>query len=141
MRDYEALVICDPKLEEGDIQKAIDRFSAAITDRDGKVAKIDRWGIRRFAYEINHQNEGYYFAVSFSAAEESVGEIERVVNIADEFIRGKITRANPAGDVPKKAPVAAPAAATPAPTAAPAATEESAASEEPAAAEAQESSN
>ncbi|MGI8775083.1 MAG: 30S ribosomal protein S6 [Actinomycetota bacterium] len=96
MRDYEALVICDAKLEEGDIQKAIDRFTAAITDREGEVVNIDRWGIRRFAYEINHQHEGYYFAVTFRASVESIAEIEHVVNIADEFIRGKITRGAPA---------------------------------------------
>lgn len=113
MRNYEALVICDPKLEEGDMQKAIDRFSAAITDRDGVVTNIDRWGIRRFAYEINHQHEGYYFAVTFSAAEESVAEIERVINIVDEFIRGKITRADPAAAGAKAAPAVSAKAAPP----------------------------
>jgi small subunit ribosomal protein S6 len=115
MRDYEALVICDAKLEEGDIQKAIDRFSTAITDRGGEVANIDRWGVRRFAYEINHQHEGYYFAVTFKAAVESIAEIEHVINIADEFIRGKITRGAPAAAAP-----AAPVTTTPVAAAAPA---------------------
>ncbi len=92
MRDYEAMVIVDPRLEEGEIQKAVDRFTKIITDSGGEVGKVDRWGTRRFAYEINHQNEGYYFVASFRADEELVENLKRTLQISDEFIRGKIVR-------------------------------------------------
>ena len=92
MRDYEAMVIVDSALEEGEIQKAVDRFTQIITDSGGEVAKVDRWGTRRFAYEINHQNEGYYFVTSFRADEGLVENLKRTLQIADEFIRGKIVR-------------------------------------------------
>ena len=92
MRDYEAMVIVDARLEEGDIQKAVDRFSKIITDSGGEVGKVDRWGTRRFAYEINHQNEGYYFVASFRAEEGLVEDLKRTLQISDEFIRGKIVR-------------------------------------------------
>ncbi|MDQ3951747.1 MAG: 30S ribosomal protein S6 [Actinomycetota bacterium] len=92
MRDYEAMVIVDSALEEGEIQKAVDRFTGIITDNGGELAKVDRWGTRRFAYEINHQNEGYYFVASFRADEELVENLKRTLQISDEFIRGKIVR-------------------------------------------------
>jgi small subunit ribosomal protein S6 len=92
MRNYEALVIVDASLEEGEIQKAVDRFSTVITDGGGTVSNVDRWGIRRFAYEIAHKNEGYYFLTNFTAPEESIANLERTVRISDEFIRGKIIR-------------------------------------------------
>lgn len=92
MPEYEALVIVDARLEEGDIQKAVDRFSTAITDAGGTVGKIDRWGVRRFAYEIAHLNEGYYFVAQFTAPEESIENLKRTLQIADEIIRGKIVR-------------------------------------------------
>jgi small subunit ribosomal protein S6 len=92
MRNYEALVIVDSSLEEGEIQKAVDRFSTVITDGGGTVSNVDRWGIRRFAYEIAHKNEGYYFLTNFTAPEESIANLERTVRISDEFIRGKIIR-------------------------------------------------
>ncbi len=93
MRDYEAMVIVDARLEEGDIQKAVDRFSAIISDsEEGELGKVDRWGTRRFAYEINHQNEGYYFVASFRAEEGLVEDLKRTLQISDEFIRGKIVR-------------------------------------------------
>jgi len=92
MRKYEALVIVDAALEEGDIQKAVDRFSGVITNAGGEVAGIDRWGIRRFAFEIAHKNEGYYFLANFTAPEETIAQLERTIQISDEFIRGKIVR-------------------------------------------------
>ena len=92
MRDYEAMVIVDARLEEGDIQKAVDRFVGAISDSGGEVAGVDRWGTRKFAYEINHVKEGYYFVAKFKAAEDIVERLNRLLLISDEFIRGKIVR-------------------------------------------------
>lgn len=92
MRKYEALVILDASLEEGDIQKAVDRFSTTVTDAGGEVAKIDRWGVRRFAYEIAHKNEGYYFVADFTAPEETIANLERILKISDEVTRAKIVR-------------------------------------------------
>jgi small subunit ribosomal protein S6 len=90
MRRYEALVIVDARLAEGDIQKAVDRFLDAVSETGGKVAKVDRWGVRRFTYEIDHQNEGYYFVADFDAPEDAVDKLRRMVQISDEFIRGKV---------------------------------------------------
>lgn len=90
MRRYEALVIVDARLAEGDIQKAVDRFLDSVSEAGGKVAKVDRWGVRRFTYEIDHQNEGYYFVTAFDAPEDAVDRLRRMVQISDEFIRGKV---------------------------------------------------
>jgi small subunit ribosomal protein S6 len=92
MRTYEAMVIVDARLEEGELQKAVDRFLTAVTETGGEVGKVDRWGKRRFAYEIDHQNEGYYFVASFQAAQDAIDKLKRMLQISDEFIRGKIVR-------------------------------------------------
>jgi small subunit ribosomal protein S6 len=92
MRKYEAMVIVDARLEEADIQRAVERFTGVVADSGGKVANIDRWGTRRFAYEINHQNEGYYFVATFEAPEDAVEKLTRVLQISDEYVRGKIVR-------------------------------------------------
>ena len=110
MRDYEAMVIVDARLEEGDIQKAVDRFTTTITETGGKVGKVDRWGNRRFAYEINHQHEGYYFVVEFSAPEAAIEQLKRLLQISDEYIRGKILR--PEGAQPEQKAAASAGART-----------------------------
>ena len=96
MRQYEAMVIVDAALEEGDIQKAVDRFLGVITENGGEVSGVDRWGLRRFSYEINHKNEGYYFVTNFKATEDAIERLRRVLQISDEYIRGKIIQP-PAG--------------------------------------------
>lgn len=92
MRSYEAMVIVDSRLEEGDIQKAVSRFNAVITDGGGQVTGVERWGVRRFAYAIDHKNEGYYFVTNFQAAEEIVEKLNQTLHVSDEYIRGKIFR-------------------------------------------------
>jgi len=92
MRSYEAMVIVDSRLEEGDIQKAVSRFNAVITDGGGQVTGVERWGVRRFAYEIDHKNEGYYFVTNFQVAEEIVEKLNQTLHVSDEYIRGKIFR-------------------------------------------------
>ncbi|MDQ3984979.1 MAG: 30S ribosomal protein S6 [Actinomycetota bacterium] len=92
MRDYEAMVIVDARLDEGDIQKAVDTFVGAIGEAGGEVSGVDRWGLRKFAYEINHQKEGYYFVANFRSGEDAVERLKRLLLISDEFVRGKIVR-------------------------------------------------
>ncbi len=92
MRSYEAMIIVDTRLDEGDVQKAIDRFVGAITESGGQVDNVDRWGNRRFAYEIAHQKEGYYFVANFKAPEEAIDKLKRTLQLSDEYIRGKIVR-------------------------------------------------
>ena len=95
MRTYEAMVIVDARLEEGDIQKAVDKFVAAIGDVGGEISNVDRWGNRRFAFEIAHQHEGYYFVATFTAPETSIDTVKRMLQISDEFVRGKIVQLGP----------------------------------------------
>lgn len=92
MRTYEAMVIVDSSLEEGDVQKAVDRFLGIVTDSGGTLGAVDRWGVRKFAYEIDHKNEGYYFVAGFSATQDTIEQLNQTLRVSDEFIRGKIIR-------------------------------------------------
>ncbi len=92
MRDYEAMVIVDARLEEGDIQKAVDRFTTIISDSgEGELGKVDRWGKRRFAYEIAKKTEGYYTVIEFVGGE-GLADLERQFRLADDIVRHKLIR-------------------------------------------------
>ncbi len=92
MRSYEAMVVVDARLDEGDIEKAVNRFLQAVADAGGEVTHVDRWGVRRFAFEIGHQREGYYFVANFRAGQDAVDKLRRTLQISDEYVRGKIVR-------------------------------------------------
>ena len=92
MRTYEVMTIHRPDLAEDDFHSRVDGVASFLTDRGGSVTGKDIWGKRRFAYEIDHMNEGYYTVVTFSATPEAIADLQRMLSLADEVIRHKILK-------------------------------------------------
>ena len=87
MQRYEVIAIVLANLTDEDITALIERSQTIITDRKGVVAKIDKWGKRRLAYEINKQKDGYYFLIDFAGDGPIVSEIERNYKIDDRILK------------------------------------------------------
>ena len=87
MKRYEVVVIVKSDLIEEDVIALIDRCQAIITDRKGVIAKVDKWGKRRLAYEINKQKDGYYFLIDFAGDGPIVAELERNLKIDDRILK------------------------------------------------------
>jgi small subunit ribosomal protein S6 len=92
MRPYEIMVILDAGLEEDAIRQSVDRATELISSRGGTVGRVDRWGKRRFAYELHHRWEGYYVLIQASAEPAVMAELDRMLHLADEVIRHKVIR-------------------------------------------------
>src|SRR3989441_10643194 len=92
MRPYEVMLIFDASLEEETIRAAVDRYAEFIRSRGGNPGRIDRWGKRRFAYELRHRWEGYYVLMEATAAPEGMEELHRMLSLADDVIRHKVVR-------------------------------------------------
>jgi len=92
MRAYEMMVICHGELEESAVQGVINQATAQIESAGGTVAKTDKWGKRRFAYEINHKNEGFYVVFEIEAEPGALDVVDRNLRLADEVVRHKIIR-------------------------------------------------
>ena len=90
MREYEVMLILPAEADEKVVSTATDRIAKVISTDGGEVGNIDRWGRRRFAFEIDHQNEGYYVVANFTADPAAQPELDRVLNLADEVIRHKV---------------------------------------------------
>ncbi|MDP9300304.1 MAG: 30S ribosomal protein S6 [Actinomycetota bacterium] len=90
MREYECMLILPAEADEAMVSTAVDRISKTITPTGGKVDPIDRWGRRRFAYEIARQHEGYYVVVRFQAEPSVQAELDHTLKLADEVIRHKV---------------------------------------------------
>jgi small subunit ribosomal protein S6 len=87
MRDYEAMYILKTELEEEAINAVVTRFEDVVKNGNGEIAKTDRWGKRRLAYEIDGRFDGYYVLMNFKSAKEVAQELERLLRINDEVIR------------------------------------------------------
>lgn len=87
MRHYETTYILRPNLGEEQFTEIIDRTNAIITNDGGSIICLDRWGMKRLAYEINKEVQGYYVYLNYAAPAKSVDEIERIFRIDDRALR------------------------------------------------------
>ena len=92
MRNYEVMVILDPNLEERTIQPSLDAFLTVVTKDGGSVGKVDIWGKRRLAFEIDKHAEGIYAVIELSAEPKSVLELDRQLNLNESVLRTKVLR-------------------------------------------------
>lgn len=90
--NYELMYIIDTQLGEEARKALIERFNELITQNNGAVSKVDEWGKRRLAYEIDDKTEGYYVLVTFSADSLLPKELERNLEINESVMRYLITR-------------------------------------------------
>ena len=86
MKKYEVMFIVNIANEEV-IQAAVKLVQDTITRIGGTVVKVDEWGRRHLAYEVKHQNEGYYVVVEFEADPAQITELDRIIKIHEEIIR------------------------------------------------------
>lgn len=92
MRAYELMVIFDGDVEDTAVNAMLTTTNKLVEAGGGTVVKTDRWGRRRFAYEINHKWEGIYVVLEISTEGRDLHEVERVLHIADEVVRHKVMR-------------------------------------------------
>ena len=93
---YELMVILTPELDERQVAPNLDKFLKVITNDGGSFDKVDIWGKRRFAYEINKKNEGIYAVVNFTATSEATVELDRQLKLSELVFRTKVLRAEEA---------------------------------------------
>jgi small subunit ribosomal protein S6 len=91
LRNYEVVVIVDPRLEDPAIQQAVERFTKVI-EGSGELGKVDQWGRRRLAYHIDHLSEGFYVVAGFKSEAALVTELDRMLQLGEEYVRHKIVR-------------------------------------------------
>ena len=90
------MVILDPEIDERTVAPSLDKFLNVIRNDGGTVDKVDIWGRRRLAYEINKKNEGIYAVVDFTAESKTTDELDRQLNLSEAVMRTKVLRAEEA---------------------------------------------
>jgi small subunit ribosomal protein S6 len=84
------MLILPPEADESVVSGALDRITGIVSEGGGEVGKVDRWGRRRLAYEIDRQNEGYYLVAEFRADPGVITSLERSLHLADDVLRFKV---------------------------------------------------
>ena len=91
-RAYELMIIVDQDVDDDANTAVIDRITQLVEAGGGSVAKVDSWGRRRFAYEINHKTEGVYTVVEIVTQAPNLDDVDRFLRLADDVVRHKLIR-------------------------------------------------
>lgn len=86
MNNYELVYVLKPAIEDETKEAVLDKVKSVI-EASGEVVKVDVWGVKRLAYEIQKLREGYYVLVEFKSTTDVPTELDRNLKINDNVIR------------------------------------------------------
>lgn len=92
MNFYENIVILNPSLNDEDLKSAVARITDIITNAGGEVLKVDNWGRKKLAYELNKQKMGFYILYLFKAPSPAIKKIEDYFKVYDPVIKFMVVK-------------------------------------------------
>ncbi|MBD3234898.1 MAG: 30S ribosomal protein S6 [candidate division Zixibacteria bacterium] len=87
MKKYETTFVLDAGVDTALIDSEIGNLEKIITENGGKVLKVEKWGVKRFAYELKKRHQGNYFHVKFEGTGELPGLLNRHFQIDEHVLR------------------------------------------------------
>ena len=93
MRDYEMMIIIDPTVDERNLGIFVDKLLQVVPNEGGSLEKVDIWGKRRLAYDIDKRSEGIYVVVDMKATPETAKDLDRQLGLNEVILRTKLLRA------------------------------------------------
>ncbi len=87
MRCYETVAIFTPELEPPQVEEEVKVLTGFISENGGVVTKIENWGKKRFAYEIEKKKEGTYVLLRYRGDGELVSAIDRACKLSHTVLR------------------------------------------------------
>ncbi len=86
------LYILKPDLDEAGYTAALRKLEHIIKESGGQVLNLDEWGIKPLAYEIDHQDRGYYVRMEFQADSSVINKLDERFKLDEAVLRHQISR-------------------------------------------------
>ena len=87
MKKYEIMYIVKASLDEAQFEKIKNRLHNTIIENGGSIDEFNDWGIKDFAYEIDHMKKGHYVVINATANNEGIFEFQRLARINNDVVR------------------------------------------------------
>ncbi|MCX7835350.1 MAG: 30S ribosomal protein S6 [bacterium] len=86
-RKYELMFALDAVLDDNQVEEVANKIRSAIEGREGEILEWDRWGKRRFAYEIKGRTHGVYYVTVFKILPSKISELELFLKLNEAVLR------------------------------------------------------
>ena len=86
MRHYEIILLIHPDQSEH-VPAMHERYKGMVTVGNGNVHRVEDWGRRQLAYQINKLNKAHYLCLNIEADQAVMGELEHAFRFNDAVLR------------------------------------------------------
>lgn len=86
MRHYEIVLLIHPDQSE-QVPAMLERYKAMIVAGGGKIHRVEDWGRRQLAYQINKLAKAHYLCVNIEAGQEVMAELGHAFKFNDAVLR------------------------------------------------------
>ena len=103
LRDYEAILIADPALNEEALTELKNQFGELVTRHGGRVEDSQFLGKRKLSYRIGKFSEGNYVQVKLQMPAAGLDGLKRVTHLIEPVMRLLVVSSSslPANPQPK----------------------------------------
>lgn len=92
MDKYEVLYIIRGDVDDDKKNQVVEKFENLVSTLGGTVDVLDKWGMRKFAYEINKQTEGFYVLMNVTCSKDAQSELDRYMRNDENVVRQMIIK-------------------------------------------------
>jgi len=87
IKPYEIMLLIEPDVAEERHGEIIERVKAIVEKASGTWGAVEPWGKRKLAYEIGHEDQAWYYVITFDSPPDALAEAQRVLAITDGVMR------------------------------------------------------
>ncbi|MBD5092068.1 MAG: 30S ribosomal protein S6 [Clostridiales bacterium] len=92
MDKYEILYIIRADVDDDQKNKVVEKFENLTGTLGGTVESVEKWGLKKFAYEIEKQTEGFYVLMNVTCTSDAQEEINRQMRNDETIVRQMIIK-------------------------------------------------
>ncbi len=87
MRYYETLYLIRPDLEPETYKSVIQKYNKIIEDNKGIITKVEEWGKRALAYEVEKFKDGFYVLIRFCGDADLPEKLQRDFRLDERVLK------------------------------------------------------
>jgi len=91
MRHYEIVFLVHPDQSE-QVPAMIDRYKKVIEDAKGTIHRLEDWGRRQLAYQIQKIHKAHYVMMNIECDQATLDELENAFRFNDAVLRNLVIR-------------------------------------------------
>lgn len=86
MRHYEIVIMVHPD-QSDQVPTMLDKYRSIIEEQKGQIHRLEDWGRRQLAYQINKLHKAHYVLMNIECTQDSLEQLESAFKFNDAVIR------------------------------------------------------